>query len=188
VVNSYVITASGAAGAGLTNYNIGYSNGTLVVTQALLVARADNKSRAYGQPNPGFTISYTGFVNGEGANVLDVLPGAGSSATNTSASGDYAIAVTGGADNNYLFNRVDGTLSITAPGSVTITTVEFINASSLRIAGVGDGNVSYKVQASADLSNWTEIGTAVAGGGGAFEYVDDEAGGFAARYYRIAMP
>jgi hypothetical protein len=127
-------------------------------------------------------------VNSEGTNVLEVLPVADSSATNTSAPGGYDIAVTGGTDNNYVVSRVAGTLTITAPGPVTITTVEFIDASNLRIAGVGDANVSYKIEASLDLTSWTEIGTALADGGGVFEYVDDAAGGFTARYYRIAMP
>jgi hypothetical protein len=48
--------------------------------------------------------------------------------------------------------------------------------------------VNYKVQASFDLIGWSEIGTAPADSGGAFEFVDGTAGGFDARYYRIATP
>ena len=188
VVGNYAITASGAQGVGLTNYSIGYSNGTLTVTQAVLVGTADNQSRAYGQPNPVFTISYSGFVNGEGTNILDVLPGASSSATITSSPGSYVIATVGGTDNNYVFNRVDGALTITAPGPVVIASVAFLDPANLRIAGTGDANVSYKIQASSDLSGWVEIGTALTDGGGAFEFVDDAAGSFPMRYYRIATP
>ena len=187
-VGGYAITASGASGAGLGNYTIGYSNGTLTVTQAVLVATADDQSRAYGQPNPAFTISYAGFVNGEGTNVLDILPGAGSTATNTSASGGYVITVTGGTDDNYAISHVNGLLTVVAPGPVTITSVEFLDAVNLRLVGTGDANVSYKVEASADLLSWTEIGTALSNGGGAFEFVDGATAGFPARYYRIAMP
>jgi len=187
-VGSYSIVASGATGTGLANYSIGYSNGTLVVTQAVLVATADDQSRAYGQPNPVFTINYSGFVNGDGTNVLDELPVAGSSATNTSAPGNYVIAITGGGDNNYLLSTAPGTLTITAPGPVTITTVEFVEGVNLRIAGTGDANVSYRIQASSDLTEWTEIGTATADEVGAFEYVDDAAGGFTARFYRVSTP
>ena len=188
VVGSYPITATNALGNGLSNYVIGYSNGTLTVTQVVLVAAADNKGRVYGQPNPVFTISYAGFVNGEGTNVLDVLAGASSTATNTTAPGNYPITTVGGTDNNYVFNRTNGTLTITAPGPVTITTVEFLDAVNLRIAGTGDANVSYKIQASSDLSGWTEIGTAVADGAGTFEFVDGATAGFTTRYYRVAMP
>ena len=187
-VGSYAITAGGALGVGLTNYAITYSNATLTVTQAVLIATADNQSRAYGQPNPVFTISYTGFVNGEGTNVLAALPAASSSATSTSAPGNYVIATTGGTDDNYAFNRVDGSLTVAGPGPVTITSLAFLSPASLRIAGTGDANVSYKIEASSDLSSWTEIGTALADGGGAFEFVDEATAGFAARYYRIALP
>jgi len=84
--------------------------------------------------------------------------------------------------------RVNETLTITAPGAVMITTVEFGEALKLRVAGTVGSDVGCKVQASSDLSSWTEIGTATADEGGAFAHVDDEAGGFSARYYRIAMP
>jgi subtilisin-like proprotein convertase family protein len=188
-VGSYPIMFTLAdPGSKLGNYVITTNNGTLTVTQAVLVASANNASRAYGQPNPVFTISYTGFVNGEGTNVMDLLPEASSSATNTSAPGGYVIAVAGGSDDNYAINRVNGVLSITAPGPVTLTAVAFLGPTSLRIAGTGDANVTYKIQASADLSGWTEIGTAAADNTGAFEFVDLTAGGFDARYYRVAMP
>ena len=187
-VGSYAISAGAASGVGLSNYAIGYSNGTLIVTQAVLVAAADNQSRAYGQPNPTFAISYTGFVNGEGTNVLDVVPAASSPATNTSAPGNYIITTAGGSDDNYLVSPAPGTLTITAPGPVTITSVEFLDAVNLRLTGTGDANVSYKIEASSDLSGWTQIGTTVADGSGAFEFVDGATAGFEARYYRVAMP
>ena len=47
-------------------------NGTLTVTGAVLTATANNVSRAYGATNPVLTVSYSGFVNGEGTNVLPV--------------------------------------------------------------------------------------------------------------------
>ena len=185
---SYAITASAAEGAGLTNYNIGYSNGTLTIAQAVLVATADNHSRAYGQPNPVFTISYTGFVNGESTNVLDVLPTASSSATITSTPGSHVISTVGGTDNNYVFSHVDGSLTITAPGQVVITSIAFLSPTSLRIAGAGDANVNYKVLASTNLSDWVEIGTALANGSGEFEYADGDVANHTARYYRVATP
>src|SRR5262249_45438762 len=46
------------------------ANLTQTVTPAPLTVRADDKSRGYGQPNPTLTASYTGFVLGQGAEVL----------------------------------------------------------------------------------------------------------------------
>lgn len=91
--------------------------------------------------------------------------------------GNYVVAVTGGVDDNYLVSMVDGMLTVTAPGPVAITTVEFV-----------EDDVNYRVEASTDMSVWTEIGAATADGGGVFEFVDEDAASFTARYYRIAMP
>ena len=184
----YAITPTNALGLGLTNYTIGYSNGTLTVAQAPLIATAEDKSRAYGQPNPAFTLSITGFMNGEGTNVLNSLPFASSTATNTTAPGSYPITLAGGADDNYSFSLVAGSLSISPPGNITITTVEMLDADHLRLIGTGDADVSYQVQASVNLQTWQTLGTATANGSGAFEFVDALAGGFTARFYRVATP
>ena len=54
----------------LGNYSVTTNNGVLSVTAATLVGTADNQSRLYGQNNPVFTASYTGFVNGENTSLL----------------------------------------------------------------------------------------------------------------------
>ncbi len=51
MVGLYAITVTNAQSA--LNYNIGYVNGSLSITQAVLTVSADNKSRVYGDPNPG---------------------------------------------------------------------------------------------------------------------------------------
>ena len=187
-VGSYAIVASAALGSGLTNYAIGYSNGTMTVAKASLTVTADDQSRAYGQPNPAFTISLTGLVNGEGPDALDSLPLASTTATNTTAPGSYPITLAGGADDNYSFSLFSGSLSITPPGDITITTVEMLDADHFRLAGTGDANVSYQIQTSSDLQTWQTLGTTTANGAGAFEFVDASAGGFTERYYRLATP
>ncbi|NOY80789.1 MAG: cadherin repeat domain-containing protein, partial [Kiritimatiellaeota bacterium] len=77
-----------------------------------LIARADDKSRAFGEANPALTISYTGFVNGDDVNDVDVEPTAATTAAAGSPPGDYPITVTGGSDDNYALTRVDGTLTV----------------------------------------------------------------------------
>jgi gliding motility-associated-like protein len=109
VGSSYTITPS-AAVAG--DYNITFVVGTLTVTKAVLTATAQNATRTYGSPNPGFTIVYTGFVNGE--SVAQITQGSASTTANATANvGTYAITPANASATNYSFNYVDGTLTIT---------------------------------------------------------------------------
>ncbi|MFM7328904.1 MAG: MBG domain-containing protein, partial [Bacteroidota bacterium] len=108
-VGGYPITLSGGTD---NNYNLTLTNGTLTVNKATLTATADNKSRSYGDANPVFTLTYTGFKNNETATVIDTPPTASTAATATSNAGTYAITVSGGLDNNYAFTPVSGTLTV----------------------------------------------------------------------------
>ncbi|MEY4385507.1 MAG: hypothetical protein RLY20_790 [Verrucomicrobiota bacterium] len=187
-VGNYALVPTNALGVGLSNYSINYVNGSLIVTQAVLTATADNKTRAYGQPNPTFTVSYSGFVNGEDASVLDSAPTAAAGVTNTTAPGIYPITLAGGTDDNYALSLVSGTFTISWPGSIAISTVEFIDSSHVRLAGNGDPNVSYQIQASTDLQTWQTLGTATSDVAGAFEFTETLSGEPATRFYRIATP
>lgn len=93
---------------------------TLTVNKATITARPDDCSREYGDPNPVFTIAYSGFVNGEDINVLDVKPVATCAATSGSNAASYAIKASGGVDNNYKFIYNDGSLTVTK-ATVTAT-------------------------------------------------------------------
>jgi gliding motility-associated-like protein len=108
---SYPITVSGAV---IPNYNVTYTVGSLTVSKAQLTITADNKTRNYGQPNPGFTVTYNGFVNGDGAAKLTTAPTASVTATLTSPPGKYSINASGAASKNYSFSYVKGTLTIVA--------------------------------------------------------------------------
>lgn len=70
--------------------------------------------------NPVFTISYSGFVNGETITEINTAPTAATAATLVSAVGPYSITVSGGLDDNYDFSYVAGTLSITK-ATLTVT-------------------------------------------------------------------
>lgn len=107
---SVIITAS-QAGNSLWNAAPDVQR-TQTVNKATLTATADNKSRAYGEANPPFTISYSGFVNSEDISVIDVVPTATSTATPATDVGTVPITVSGGSDNNYSFSYVSGTLTI----------------------------------------------------------------------------
>lgn len=107
---TYPITVSGGSD---NNYTFTYVSGTLTINKATLQVTADNKTRTYGSTNPTFTVSYSGFVNGETVSVIDTPPTASTTAVSTTETGNYAIVPSGGIDNNYSFNYINGTLTIT---------------------------------------------------------------------------
>ena len=99
----YPVTVSGAEA---TNYNISYTNGKLMVTEAdLIVVTAMSYTRQYGDPNPtlGFTTE-GGSLNGKPEIICE--------ATETSPVGNYDIIVKQGTINNYNVTYVAGTLKI----------------------------------------------------------------------------
>jgi len=110
---SIVTTATTASSAGdyditvgtegaATNYNIQPVNGKLTVTKALLSATADSKTKTYGEANPAFTVSYSGFVNSETSSVVTTAPSVTTTATESSSVGDYDLTVgTNGVATNY---------------------------------------------------------------------------------------
>ncbi len=100
------------------NYDFSYVKGTLTIGKATLTVTADDKSRDYGDANPAFTISYSGFKNSETSAVLTVEPTGSSIASTTTNVGNVDIDVAGGLDNNYDFSYVKGTLTI---GKATLT-------------------------------------------------------------------
>ena len=106
---NYTIVPSGG---GDNNYSFSFVNGNLTINKATLLVTADNKAKTYGDVNPAFTISYTGFRGTDNSSVLDTLPTAGTSATQYSNTGNYSIIPSGGGDNNYSFSFVNGNLTI----------------------------------------------------------------------------
>ena len=94
----------------------------VVITKANLTIAADNKSKTFLSANPTLTYTYTGFVYGENAEVLDIPPSISTEAGLDSPAGDYMITLTGGSDDCYDFSYVTGTLTITKiPQTVTFT-------------------------------------------------------------------
>jgi len=96
------------------NYTAASKTIKISVNKAPLTVTADNATRPYGSANPTFTLSYTGFVNGETEAALAVKPTATCSATSTSPAGTYDITAAGGKSDNYSFSYKKGTLTITS--------------------------------------------------------------------------
>lgn len=113
-VGNYTITAAqGTLSA--QNYTFAFVNGTLTITPAVLTVTADNFTRQYGQNNPTFTYTMTGFVNGDTqGTATSGAPSLTTTATPNSPLGNYAIVITQGTltAQNYTFTFVNGTLTI----------------------------------------------------------------------------
>src|SRR6202042_741105 len=113
-VGTYAIVPV-ATGTNLGNYTVVYNNGTLTIGQATLTVTAGNANRTYGSPNPTFTASELGAVNGDSFTFTE-----STTATTTSPVGTYAIVPvatgTNLSDYNVVYNN--GTLTI---GQATLT-------------------------------------------------------------------
>jgi gliding motility-associated-like protein len=85
---------------------------SFTVLPAALSIMADNQTRPANVPNPALTVSYLGFVYGEGPAVLSVFPTATTTATQTDVPGTYPIIVSSAMAANYAITYVNGTLTI----------------------------------------------------------------------------
>ena len=132
---STTITASQAASG---NFNATSATTTLVVNKAPLTVKANNATRAFGEKNPTFTLSYSGFVNGDTEDDLSIKPNAFCNATTSSPVGTYDITVGGGVSTNYAFTYVKGTLTVSS------------SAAQIAITPIGEktyGNAPFELQA-----------------------------------------
>ena len=120
-VGTYSIVASlNDPNSKLGNYSVTTNNGVLTVTAATLVGTADNQSRLYGQNNPVFTASYSGFVNGENSSLLSGTLTGSTVADTNSPLGTYPITVSGQSASNYSVQYVNGTLTV-LPAALLVT-------------------------------------------------------------------
>ena len=118
-VGTYPITASGAVDP---NYTIKYVAGTLTITTATLTITANNQSKVFGQVNPALTVGYSGFVNGDSPSSLKTQPTVTTTATTSSAVGNYPITASGAVDPNYTIKYVAGTLTVSKDATTTTAT------------------------------------------------------------------
>jgi hypothetical protein len=113
---TYAINCSGQTSP---NYSITYVQGTLTITAAPLVIAANNTSRQYGAPDPAFTATYTGFMNGDTPAVLTGALACTGGDTASTPVGAYVINCSGLSSPNYSISNVPGTLAIT-PAPLTV--------------------------------------------------------------------
>ncbi len=117
----YIIRLSLSDPAGkLGQYSATLNSGILTVTGATLIGQVQDVRRAYGQTNPVFTVSYSGFVNGQDASLLSGALSFRCADTNgvnvdtNTPVGVYPIEVaTGQTAPNYIIQYTNGALTVT---------------------------------------------------------------------------
>jgi MBG domain (YGX type) len=158
-INGTALLISGAGSITVTasqpgNSSIGPAapvSQTLTVNPAPLTVTANSASKVVGSPNPAFTATITGFVNGDTAATLGVYSGApafSTTATVNSPAGTYPIVPSIGTLHsvNYTFppaNFIDGVLTVSG------NTPQTINFPAFNPSTVNYGHASIVLSASA---------------------------------------
>ena len=108
----------------VTNYNTTFVNGTLTIEKAPLTITAKSYTIKQGETLPTFEAEYSGFKNNETKAVLSTQPTITTTATSTSAPGEYDITVSGAEAQNYEISYVAGKLTITEPDGIRMISSE----------------------------------------------------------------
>lgn len=82
------------------------------IKPAQLKAKVNNASREYGEDNPHFSVTYSGFLGGDNESVITTTPTISTTATKTSNVGEYPITISGGSAANYEFVCEPGVLTV----------------------------------------------------------------------------
>ena len=106
-------------------------NTSQTVNRAALTVTADDQTKITGEANPPFTVSYSGFVLGEGPGVLGGTPNFSTPATTGSPPGIYAITPSGLTSSNYAITFVSGTLTVLSFAQATTNLVNQVTAAHL---------------------------------------------------------
>lgn len=110
-------------GAGTTNITVSQAGNdgyfpaqnvtrTVTVNKANLTIRVRDTTKVYGDINPTYTITYSGFVLGETAANLTTAPSVTTTANTLSAPGYYSLVLGGAVSQNYNLTYVNGRLTI----------------------------------------------------------------------------
>ena len=112
----------GASFAGDANYDGSSGSGDLTVAQAPLTVTANPAFKTYGDADPTFTVSYNGFVDGDGVSSLSGSLSFATTEPTTSYApvASYTITPSGLVSSNYSITYIGGTLTVN-PRALTVT-------------------------------------------------------------------
>jgi MBG domain (YGX type)/Bacterial Ig-like domain (group 3) len=115
---------------GDSNYATSTGSLAVPVANATLTVTAANASRLFGRPNPAFTATITGFLNGDTQKTaVTGSPACTTTAQQQSTGGTYAITCTAGTlqSSNYTFAFVPGTLTGTYTSVISGTSHSLVD-------------------------------------------------------------
>jgi hypothetical protein len=114
-----------------SNYTLNFTSGvTFEIKKKALYITAENKSKQYSDPFPTFTVTYSGFVMGEGPSNLSGTLSCTTTATTTNGPGTYPITCSGLTSSNYAITYVAGMLTVTPEDArVSFTGASFASTS-----------------------------------------------------------
>ena len=124
-VGRYTITASQGT---IDDEAVEFGQATLIVRRAPLTLRPADAERRQGEPNPDFSLVYTGLKNDETEPAFTTPPTIECDADELSPEGQYAITVSGGEAPNYSLSYEQGVLTVSpaspdaiGPTQLTVT-------------------------------------------------------------------
>ena len=97
----------------ITDEAVDFEDGYLVVKKVKLTATVVDATREQFSENPEFEIVFEGFRNNDDATCIDQMPVVVTDATPESDPGEYVLTLTGGEDDCYTFELVNGLLTVT---------------------------------------------------------------------------
>lgn len=115
-VGTYAVTPSGTVVDG--NYDVTFASGTLTINKAPLTITPTLATRVYGDPDPVFTVTATGLLNGDTTSVIQMLNFNGTSSV--WGVGSHPLSIVSATATNYSLTFQPGILNVT-PRPLTIT-------------------------------------------------------------------
>jgi len=172
-----IVTTGGVA----ANYKIVDVNGLLTVTQATLVATADNQSKVYGAADPTLTYTPSGALYY--GDTYSVISGVGLTAVTGAAAtaGTHTITASGGTASNYAVVDVNGTLTVSKASAVVTA------SNQSKVYGGADPALTYTVSGllygdPSSVVTGVGLGTATGSAATAGTHPITAAGGVASNY------
>ena len=105
----------------VTNYNVTYVKGTLTIEKAPLTISGGTYTMKQGDALPTLKAEYSGFKNGETEAVLTKKPTLKTTATSSSAPGEYEVKVSGAEAKNYEISYKAGKITVIQADAVVVT-------------------------------------------------------------------
>lgn len=189
VPGNYVLTAMSTT-LHANNYSFVYGTATLSIGKAPLTLTPYAPSTTYGKPLPAIVSTYSGFVNGDGLNVLTGAPVFTTTATAASPVGSYPITGSRGtlSSNRYTIQIAPNQLVVNkAAAKITAVNESMTQGATLpklnyTVTGLVNGNTSASALTGTPSLTTTATSASVAG-----SYpIDIAAGTLAASNYTLS--